>query len=349
MKKNKKFFALMLSIALGVSMAACGGSTAGNVTSTTTASSGQKETAAPTAAAAATAAATTAAAAQTSGKASGKSVSILTPYLSSVTTKQMCDSIQSGLKANGIESTVVDTKNDFGALANRIEDVVNAKTGAIILVSADPNQVKTQLQEAFDAKIPVFGCDSGFIDGMQVNATSDNYQMGKDMCKYLFEDLMNKKGTVIALTYRPHPGVVKRCVAFDDMIKNYPDIKLITEQQVDVPAGPIESARKIMENLILSNSEKGSITAVYAAWDEPAIGATQALQAAGRDEVIVTGVDGNSQAVDLINKGSNLKATMAQNFDGMSKIVVDNVTDLLSGKTIETGEKYAPANLIKKE
>ena len=31
---------------------------------------------------------------------------------------------------------------------------------------------------------------------------------------------------------------------------------------------------------------------------------------AGRDEVIVTGVDGNSQAVELINEGSNLKATV---------------------------------------
>jgi ribose transport system substrate-binding protein len=102
-----------------------------------------------------------------------------------------------------------------------------------------------------------------------------------------------------------------------------------------------------MENLILSNSAKGSITAVWAAWDEPAIGATQALQAAQRDEVVVTGVDGNSQAVDLINKGTNLKATLAQNFDGMAKIVVDDITKLFAGQQVEKGEKYAPATLIK--
>jgi ribose transport system substrate-binding protein len=280
------------------------------------------------------------------GGAAAKKVSILTPYLSSVTTKQMVDSLESGLKAKNIEVNVVDTKGDFAQLASRIEDVVSSKADAMILVSADPNQVKTQLQEAFDAKIPVFGCDSGYIDGMMVNATSDNYAMGEQMAKYLFEDLMGKKGTVIALTYRPHPGVVKRCQAFDNVIKNYPDIKLITEQQVEVP-GPIENSRKIMENLILSNSAKGSITAVWAAWDEPAIGATQALQAAQRDEVVVTGVDGNSQAVDLINKGTNLKATLAQNFDGMAKIVVDDITKLFAGQQVEKGEKYAPATLIK--
>lgn len=275
-----------------------------------------------------------------------KKVSILTPYLSSVTTNQMVEALKSGLKANSIEVTVVDTKGDFAQLASRIEDVVSSKADAMVLVSADPNQVKTQLQAAFDANIPVFGCDSGYIDGMMVNATSDNSAMGEQMAKYLCEDLMGKKGTIIALTYRPHPGVAKRCEAFDKVIKNYPDIKLITDQQVGVP-GPIENSRKIMENLILSNSKKDSITAVWAAWDEPAIGATQALQAAGRDEVIVTGVDGNSQAIELINKGTNLKATLAQNFEGMAKIVVDDVTNMFAGQQIEKGEKYAPATLVK--
>ncbi len=279
----------------------------------------------------------------------GKNVSVVTPYLSSVTTKQMVDNIERDLKAEGINVNVVDTKGDFGELASRIEDIVSSKADAMIIVSADPGQVETQLKDAFDAGVPVFGVDSGFIEGMKVNATSDNYEMGKTICRYLFEDLMNKKGTVIALTYRPHPGVVKRCEAFDEMIKDYPDISLITEQQVDVPAGPIESSREIMENLILSNPEKDSVTAVFAAWDEPAIGASQALEAAGRDEVIVTGVDGNSQAVEMIEKGSNLKATLSQNFDGMTDIVVKDVIDLLSGKEIETGEKYAPATLVTKE
>ena len=61
-----------------------------------------------------------------------------------------------------------------------------------------------------DAGIPVFGVDSGYIDGMQVNATSDNYQMGQLIVNYLFDDLMGGQGTVITLPHRPHPGVVKR-------------------------------------------------------------------------------------------------------------------------------------------
>ena len=282
------------------------------------------------------------------GGPSGKKVSLLTPYLSSVTTNQMVENMKAEMEKEGMVVTVVDTKGDFAQLASRIEDTVSSKADAIVLVSADPTQVATQLQSAFDAGIPVFGCDSGFVDGMMVNATSDNTAMGEMITKYLFEDLMGGKGTVIALTHRPHPGVAKRCAAFDEMIKDYPDIKLITEQHIEVP-GPIENSRKVMENLILSNSEKGSVTAVWCAWDEPAIGATQALQDAGRDEVIVVGVDGNSQAVEMINKGTNLKATVAQNFEGMANIVVTEMTKMFNGEEITKGEQYAPASIITRQ
>lgn len=153
----------------------------------------------------------------------------------------MVEYLKAGMEKVGIKVNVVDTKNDFSQLASRIEDVVSAKTDAIVLVSADPNQVATQLESAFKAGIPVFGCDSGYIEGMVTNATSDNYTMGETITKYLFDDLMGGEGDIIALTHRPHPGVVKRSEAFDKIIVDYTDIKLITEQHVEVP-GPIDSA-----------------------------------------------------------------------------------------------------------
>ena len=278
----------------------------------------------------------------------GKNISIMTPYLSSVTTNQMVENLQAGLEKEGAEVTVIDTANDFSKLASRIEDVVTAQTDGIILVSADPSQLENQLQEAFDANIPVFGCDSGFIEGMQVNATSDNYQMGQLITDYLFNDLMGGEGNVIALTHRPHPGVVKRCEAFDDAIAANDKISLITDQHIPAEQ-PINDAQDTVENLLLSNPEKGSITAIWCGWDEPAIGATQACMEAGRDEILVVGVDGNEQAVDLIKQGTNLKATVKQNFDGMADIVLEQMKLLYTGKEIEKGDMYADATLITQE
>ena len=277
---------------------------------------------------------------------SGKNISLMTPYLGSVTTNQMVEYLQEQLEAAGANVTVINTDNDFSALASRIEDVAAGMTAdAIVLVSADPNLVANQLQDAFDAGIAVFGCDSGFIEGMQVNATSDNHQMGELIVRYLFDELMGGEGTVIALTHRPHPGVVKRCEAFDEIIEEYPNISLIVEEHVPAEQ-PINDAQTIVENLLLANSEPGSVTAVWAAWDEPAIGAAKALKEAGRDEVIVTGVDGNQQAVSLIAEGGSLKATVAQNFLGMTEIVVEQLGRLFDGEEIEKGDMYAPATLI---
>lgn len=341
MRKMKTIMSLAAAVALaGILLTGC----------STEADEKTAVTAAPTEAAATEAASGTGTEAEKTegGALAGKKISVMTPYLTSVTTNQMAGYIKEDLEAEGAEVFVIDTANDFAELASRIEDVVSSGTDGIVLVSADPNQVANQLQDAFDADIPVFGCDSGFIDGMQINATSDNYQMGELIVRYLFDDLMDGKGTVIALTHRPHPGVVKRCEAFDDIIKEYPDIKLITEQHVPAEQ-PINDAQDIVANLLTANPEKDSITAVFAAWDEPAIGAAKALQEAGRDEVIVTGVDGNEQAVEMIKDGTNLKATVKQNFEGMADIVCEQMDKYFDGEEIEKGEMYAPAELITQE
>ena len=274
-----------------------------------------------------------------------QTVALLTPFLASVTTNQMIEYMSAGFREQGVNVTAVDTAGDFAELASRIEDMVSANVDAIVLVSVDPNQVATQIRSAIDAGIPVFGCDSGFIDGMAVNATSNNFAMGEQITRHLFEDLMDGEGTVIALTHRPHPGVVLRSEAFDALLQEFPGISLITEQHVDVP-NPIENARQTVENLLLANPGEGSVTAIWAAWDEPAIGATQALRDAGREEVLVIGIDGNSQAVALIQEGSNLRATLAQNFEGMAEIVIESVMQQLGGTNVEPGDRYAPATLI---
>lgn len=155
----KKLIALLAALTLAISLTACGGVQTGSTAPA-------EETDAP---------------AENSPPFAGKNVSVMTPYLSSVTTNQMVGYLQDDLTAQGAEVNVIDTANDFSVLASRIEDVTAAGTDAIVLVSADPTQLENQLREAMDAGIPVFGVDSGYIDGMQVNATSDNYQMASSL------------------------------------------------------------------------------------------------------------------------------------------------------------------------
>lgn len=275
-----------------------------------------------------------------------KTVTLITPYQQSVTTNEMVTTLAELAAKKGWKTNAIDTKGDFGQMASRMEDAIAAKTSAIVIVSADPNQVKTQIAAAAAQGIPVFGCDSGYIPGMVMNSTSDNTAMSSAITEYLLTTI-GEKGTLVVFTHRPHPGVLKRTQELDALLKKSPHVKVLSEQHVQVP-GPIESARTQMESILLANPTKGSITAVWAGWDEPAVGATQAIQAAGRNEIVVTGIDGTSQAVDLIRRGSPLIATMRQNFRGMAELVVADIDATFAGKKTAATEVYAPAKLIAK-
>lgn len=275
----------------------------------------------------------------------GKHVYIVTPYLSSVTTKQMVDYMQTTLEAADQKITIIDTEGETATLASRIEDCITAKADAIVIVSVDPGYCKAQIKEAYEAGIGVYGCDAGYLDTMQMNATSDNYEIGRMITEYLFERI-DGKGNIIVLTDRTHPGVGKRTAALDDMLKDYPDVKVIAEEHVVVP-GPIDSGKKSMESLILANPDPDSITAVWCGWDEPGIGAAQALSEAGREGVIITGVDANEQAVAMIEAGNtSFVATVKQDFPTMAKLVVDEMMKVFNGEEAQRGEYYASAMIL---
>lgn len=274
-----------------------------------------------------------------------KVVAVLTPYLASVTTNTMIRTFEEFGEEEGWKVVVIDTKGDFGALANRWEDVIAQKVDAIVMGMGDPNQLGKQIKMASEAGIPVFGGDAGYIEGMVCNVTSNNYVLSAQITSYLFNRLEGK-GNVVKFYHSAHPGVRKREIIFDAIVNSKPGIKVIAEHFVQVP-GPIEDAKKAMESILLAHPQKGEIDAVWAAWDEPAIGAALAIIEAGRqDEIIITGIDGNKQALEMIKKESSIKATVKQDFVEIAKILVEQIKKVFDGEKNLERIFYAPSPLI---
>lgn len=273
-------------------------------------------------------------------------VAVLTPYQSSVATNQMINVFQDKAKTAGWNATVVDTRGDMGQLASRIEDVVAAKVAAIVLVSVDPTQIQDQVSAAAAAGIPVITIDGAKAPGVVLNVTSDNFELGTKLSDFLFGKL-GGKGNIVKFFYSAHPGVHQRELALDAALKKYPDIKVIADHYVVVP-GPIDDARKTTENWLKSQGDQ--IDAVWAAWDEPAIGAQLAIEADKPDsKIIIAGIDGNPQAVELIKSCSHIKGTVSQDFDAMAGLAAEGLTEILAGKTPAKAEVFAPAKLITPE
>jgi ribose transport system substrate-binding protein len=279
--------------------------------------------------------------------AAGEKISVLTPYLSAVATADMIDAFKAQADKLGWSVDVVDTAGDMGAFASRLEDATTKGADAIVLVSVDPAQIQDQVDKAKAANIPVVTIDGAKNAATVFNVTSDNYVLGETMTKFLFDQL-GGKGNIVRLFYSAHPGVHQRELALDDALKANPDIKQIADHYVQVP-GQIDDSRAAVDAILLAHPGVGAINAIWAGWDEPGIGAELALEAAGRKDIVIAGVDGNPEAVELIKQCTPYIATVRQGFPKMAEIAATELNTVLSGGKLDTDEFYAPGELITRE
>lgn len=273
-------------------------------------------------------------------------VAVITPYLAQPGTQFYVDAFKAEAKTKGWDLNVIDTAGDVAAVISRMEDMITQKVDAIV-INVDPSQVAAGLQEAKDAGIPVIGMDAGNDPLLVTNVTSNGYAMAATTAAYV-ADRIGGKGNIVMFTYDPFPPVKQRDVVADAVFSNYPDIKVIDRVTPDVSDGGIADSRAKMEAILSANPKPGSIAAVWAAWDQPALGALQAIQDAGRtnEGIVITGMDANPQARAAIAKGGNFEASMAQDFAGIGKTTADEVARVLDGETIKQSVIYVPTRLI---
>jgi len=276
-------------------------------------------------------------------------IAIITPYLAQPGTQYYVEAFQEQAKTNGWSVNVVDTKGDVAAVISRIEDAANQKVDAIV-INVDPSQVTAGLETAKKAGVPVFGMDSGANPLLVTNVTSNGYEMAADTAAYV-ANRIGGKGGVVMFVFDAFPPVQVRGVIADTIFKNNPDIKVIDRVTPDVQDGGIADSRAKMEAILAAHPQKGSIAAVWAAWDQPALGALQAIEAAGRSNegIVITGMDANPQAREAIAKGGNFEASMSQDFKGIGRTVADAVKRQLAGEKIKQSVIYVPTKLITME
>ncbi len=291
-------------------------------------------------------AATVLAVASVAGSAFAAKVAVITPYLAQPGTQFYVEAFQGVAKDKGWDVNVIDTQGDVAAVIARIEDMVTQKVDAIV-INVDPAQVQAGLQAAKDANIPVFGMDAGADPLLVTNVTSNGYAMAAETSTYV-ADRIGGKGNIVMFVFDAFPPVQVRGVVASAVFGNFPDIKILDKVTPDVADGGIADSRAKMEAILTANPTPGSISAVWAAWDQPALGALQAIVAAGRDKegIVITGIDANPQARDEIAKGGNFEASVAQDFKGIGAAAADAVSRVLAGETLKQRVIYVPTKLV---
>ncbi len=280
------------------------------------------------------------------GAAGAETVAVITPYLAQPGTQFYVDAFNARAQELGWDVNVIDTAGDVAAVISRIEDVVTQNVDAIV-INVDPAQVGAGLQTAAEAGIPVVGMDAGNDPLVAANVTSNGYAMAAETAVYV-ANRIGGAGNVVMFTFDPFPPVQVRGVIADAVFGNFPDIAVLDRITPDVSDGGIADSRAKMEALLAANPEPGSISAVWAAWDQPALGALQAIEAAGRAEegIVITGIDANPQARDAIAQGGSFEASVAQDFAGIGRATADTVARIFAGEDLVQKVIYVPTVLI---
>ncbi len=273
-------------------------------------------------------------------------IAVITPYLAQPGTQFYVEAFQARAKEFGWEVNVIDTKGDVAAAVGRIEDAANQKVSAIV-INVDPSQVTAGLEAAQKAGVPVFGMDAGATPLLVTNVTSNGYAMASETASYV-ANRIGGKGNVVMFVFDAFPPVQQRGIIADTIFKNNPDIKVLDRVTPDVSDGGVADSRAKMEAILAANPEKGSISAVWAAWDQPALGALMAIEAAGRggEGIVITGIDANPDARTAIGKGGSFEASIAQDFKAIGGTVADAVKRHLAGDKIKQSVIYVPTKLI---
>ncbi|WP_428425353.1 D-ribose ABC transporter substrate-binding protein [Pararhizobium sp.] len=245
-------------------------------------------------------------------------IAIITPSHDNPFFKAEAVGAEAKAKELGYETLILVHDDDANKQSQLIDTAIGRGAKAIILDNAGSEASIAAVQKAKDAGVPSFLIDR------EINATgvavsqivSNNYQ-GAQLGAEEFVKLMGEKGNYVELLGREadlNAGI--RSKGYHDIIDEYPELKMVAQQSANW--SQTEGYSK-METILQANPD---IKGVISGNDTMAMGAIAALQAAGRNDVIVVGFDGSNDVRDSITSGG-IKATVLQPAYAQAQMAVE--------------------------
>ncbi|MGL5726322.1 MAG: ribose ABC transporter substrate-binding protein RbsB [Plesiomonas sp.] len=231
-------------------------------------------------------------------------------------------------KALGYNIIVLDSQNDPAKELANVEDLTVRGVKVLLINPTDSAAVTNAVAMANRSNIPVITLDRGAEKGNVVShIASDNVAGGK-MAGDFIAQKVGKQAKVIELE-----GIAGTSAARD---RGQGFKQAVAEHQLNLLAAqPADFDRtkglNVMENLLAAQP---TVQAVFAQNDEMALGALRALQAAGKDQVLVVGFDGTEDGIKAVSRGK-LGATIAQQPELIGEIGVETADKVLKGQPVD--------------
>lgn len=246
------------------------------------------------------------------------------------------NSMQDYAEEKGVNLQVEDAQNDVGKQLNHIQNFLAQGVDAIIVNPVDTDATPAMTQLATQAGIPLVYVNRMPADqdlpGNVAFVGSDERQSGtlqmKEVCR-----LLGGKGQILVLMGElSNQAARQRTQDIHDVIAT-PECSGISIIEEQTGNWMRTQGTDLMTNWISAGHQ---FDAVVSNNDEMAIGAIQALKAAGYDmnDVIVAGIDATQDALAAMKAG-DLDVTVFQDAAGQGRGAIDTALKLINGEQVE--------------
>lgn len=252
---------------------------------------------------------------------------------------------------DGVTLQVEDAQNDVAKQQNQIQNFIAAGVDAIIVNPVDTDATAAMSKIAADAGIALVYVNRqpvnvNSLPAKQAFVASDERESGtletKEVCRLLKEAGKTEANIVVMMGELSNQAARQRTQDIHDVIAT-PEcsfMKIVEEQTANWSR---QQGSDLMANWLSAGLK---FDAVVANNDEMAIGAIQAMKAAGMDmkTMIVGGVDATQDALAAMAAG-DLDVTVFQNAAGQGKGSVDAALKLARGEKVDA-KVYIPFELV---
>lgn len=232
---------------------------------------------------------------------------------------------------DNVELLVLDGEASAENQVAQCESFIAQGVDCVIMQAYDAAGCMAGVEACNEAGIPVFASKTTVEDMDKVAAYvgSDDFTAGQIEMNHIAEKLGGKGNIVILEGPAGISAAILRNDGIQDVLTNYPDINTLYTQPANWNR---DEGMQLMENWLQMGAD---IDAVVAHNDEMALGAYDAIVAAGKQEEIpVIGIDAISAAVESVKAGE-LCATVLQDGAAIGEKSVDVAVMLAKGEEVE--------------
>jgi ribose transport system substrate-binding protein len=253
--------------------------------------------------------------------------------------------LQEAAAKQGYQLTVTSGDFDLAKQQSQIENFIVQGVDAIIVCPADSKGIGPAIERANQANIPVFTADIAAQGGQVVShVASDNLSGGRLAAEYIAKAL-NGQGEVGVIGQQEVQSGLDRELGFKEEMAKHPGIKVV---QTLNGGGVRDRALKAADDMLQGNP---NIKGIFGINDDSALGVLSAAEARGRNDMVIVGYDATPEAVKAIQRGSALKADVAQQPKDLGAKTIEAIATHFKGgqvqKSIAVPVKIVDASTLK--